>query len=255
MVQAAPGSYWYIFGEPNRYSDPNLTGARFATVFDYFATEIKQADPTAKIVSPSILNWETVCGGCWYPPGLDWLSEFIAAYQGDNGGALPPVDIWAIDLYPIDWFDTPNSEAHAPTVFDQLAGFRGYLNGFTEYANTPIWISEIAIHVGYEGWTYGPSSEFIPIGAYRWDEMSDYMIAVLDWLEVNAASNNVEKWFFFTSWTDIVNVDKASGYMGIIFFDDPGQGAPLNCLGLLYRARAQGEPRVKCDINGNSIPE
>ncbi len=85
--------------------------------------------------------------------------------------------------------------------------------------------------------------------------MSDYMIAVLDWLEVNAASNNVEKWFFFTSWTDIVNVDKASGYMGIIFFDDPGQGAPLNCLGLLYRARAQGEPRVKCDINGNSIPE
>ncbi len=169
MVQAAPGSYWYIFGEPNRYSDPNLTGARFATVFDYFATEIKQADPTAKIVSPSILNWETVCGGCWYPPGLDWLSEFIAAYQGDNGGALPPVDIWAIDLYPIDWFDTPNSEAHAPTVFDQLAGFRGYLNGFTEYANTPIWITAPSMWATRDGRTALRASSFpsAPIAGTR----------------------------------------------------------------------------------------
>ena len=42
--------------------------------------------------------------------------------------------------------------------------------------------------------------------------------------------------------------------MGIIFFDGPGQGAFLNCLGETYRSRSLGLPRVKCDALGNTVP-
>lgn len=84
--------------------------------------------------------------------------------------------------------------------------------------------------------------------------MSDYLVGVLDWLEINAAANKIEKWFFFTSWRDIVNV-QSDGYMGIIFFDGPQSGASLNCLGEIYHARATSGPRLVCDASGNSIPE
>ena len=73
---------------------------------------------------------------------------------------------------------------------------RQYLDSIPEYSETPIWINEIGLHVGFDGWTFGPSGELVPVGAYRWDKMSDYLIAVLDWIEANAASNNIQKWMF-----------------------------------------------------------
>ena len=53
--------------------------------------------------------------------------------------------------------------------------------------------------------------------------MSDYLNGVLDWLDANAAANNIEKWFFFTSFREIVTVGE-DGYMGITFFDDKALG-------------------------------
>ena len=84
--------------------------------------------------------------------------------------------------------------------------------------------------------------------------MGDYLIAVLDWLEVNSSANRIEKWFFFLTWTDIANPG-GDGYMGITFFDGPTSAASLNCLGRIYRARAFGGPRVRCDHDGNVVPE
>ena len=96
-----------------------------------------------------------------------------------------------------------------------------------------------------------------PIGSYHWDKMSDYLTAVLGWLEVNAESNKIEKWFFFHTWTDIVDVIRG-GYMGIIFFDGPDQGASLNCLGETYRSWSMQvpgtpPPEVECDPDGNTV--
>ncbi len=53
-----PGSYWYIFGEVNRYH--SITGERFAPIFHYYSSNILQGDNTAKIIGPSILNWDTL---------------------------------------------------------------------------------------------------------------------------------------------------------------------------------------------------
>ena len=56
MAAASPGTSWYLFGEPNKYG--YITGDRFAPVFHHLSTHLRLGDPTAKIVSPSILNWE-----------------------------------------------------------------------------------------------------------------------------------------------------------------------------------------------------
>ena len=121
-----------------------------------------------------------------YPCGADWLKEFISVYESSYG-EKPPVDVWAIDAYPIDWVRTPNNaDEHAPIVFSQLEGMRQYLNTIPEYADTPIWITEIAVHVGYDGWNFDPFPNIVPIQPYKWDKMSEYLIAILDWLEVNA---------------------------------------------------------------------
>ena len=264
MASASPGSHWYIFGEANRYGF--MSGSRFAPVFHYFSTHIKLADPTAKIIGTSILNWDFTCIGCaGYQSGGQWLKEFIGAYEV-RYGEKPPVDVWAIDTYPIDWSNTPNNDAqklasyrgndvmHWEIVTQQLEGMRQYLSTIPDYVDTPIWITEIAIHVGYDGWKYDPFPQLAPVGDYHWDNMGDYVINVLDWLDANADAYKIEKWFFFVTWKDIVDIG-ADGYMGITYFDGPSLGASRNCLGEIYRTRSLGESPVKCDAAGNTAPD
>ena len=255
MAQAAPGSYWYLFGEPNRYGA--MTGKRFATVFHYYYTELKNADPTAKVTSPSVLNWDFTCVGCGgYASGVSWVKEFIAEYESPSKyGTKPPVDVWAINAYPINWSHPPPSASwNSSTVIDQLEGMRQYLDTIPQYVNTPIWITEISLHVGYKERKFGSGGGLEPVFPYEWDRVSDYLITMLDWLDANSAANKIDKWFFFITWTDLVNIG-GSGYMGIIFFDGPSKAASLNCLGRIYRAHALGEARVKCDVDGNTVPE
>ena len=84
--------------------------------------------------------------------------------------------------------------------------------------------------------------------------MSDYLITVLDWLDQNATSMKIEKWFMFATWKDIVNVGQ-DGYMGIIFFDRSELNAEINCLGEIYRAYLKNLDPLKCDTTGNVIPK
>ena len=71
VARAPAGSYWCVGGEPNRKP---ISGAQFADVFHYYYTHIKNADITAKITGPSILNWDFTCIGCGgYERGEAWL--------------------------------------------------------------------------------------------------------------------------------------------------------------------------------------
>ena len=254
MAAGSPGTSWYIFGEPNKYGF--ITGTRFAPMFHHLSSHIRAGDSTAKIVSPSLLNWDWTCYQlCYYEPGKDWIAGFINAYES-RYGAKPDVDAWAIDTYPIDWVRTPNAGVpHAQIVIDQITGLRNYLATIAEYAGTPLWITEISLHVGYDGWTQDPpgSGNFVPVGDYHWDGLSDYIIRVLDWLETNSSSKNIERWFFYKTWRDVFNAS-TDGFMGISFFDVPGVGATLNCLGETYRHRALGLNPVKCDATGATVP-
>ena len=260
---SSPGTYWQVSVEPNVRAE--VTGARFAPVFRFYRDQIVNADPTAKIIGPAILNWDFTCIGCvGYQSGEAWLMEFIGAYEA-LFGEKPPVDAWAIDAYPIDWTNTPNNDpdtsnqptwkgnkvTHSGIVIDQLQGMRQYLDSIPQYAETPIWATQVGVQVGYTGWTF-ESGQIVSQGVYRWDLMSDFVHEVLDWLDTNAETDNIGRWLFYIAWQDIVNLG-FTGYMGPVFFDGPGQGASLNCLGEVYRARALGLPRLDCDTDGSLI--
>jgi len=240
----APGAAWYIGGEPNRTS---LTGADYAPIFAYYAKWIKAADPTAKLMSASILNWDWTCTGCGgYTTGHDWLQNFVDAWQKSHNGQFPPVDIWSIDLYPLEWDHVPTTDWQKEVA--QLQGMRSWLNanipgGFTQ----PIWITEVAAHWAYDQWVCvdDDCSKGITIPSnldwvrdYRWDAMETYLTGMLNWLQANAQSMNIGKWFFYKAYTKI-GVPGAA-YEGLYFFTGPDVGDPLNQTGQTYREYAIG---------------
>jgi hypothetical protein len=233
-------------------------------VYHYYYTALKDADPTAKVMGPAILNWSFICFGCaGYQSGQSWIAGnldpvtskreggFIDAYKS-KFGTFPPVDVWALDVYPLDWNNTPNSGDHATLAIEQIQEFRDYLDTYSEYVDTPIWLPEIGIHWGYDDWDFDSNSKLIPVGDYHPELMSDYLNGVLDWLIANSETQRIEKWFFLAAWEDLDNPDD---YAGITMFDSLSAEASLTCLGQIYRNRALNiEPGGKCAPNGNWIP-
>jgi len=238
----SPGSYWYIGGEPNTRG---ISGTRFVAEFDYYVGIIKAADPTAKIVSASILNWDFTCTGCsGFPSGHTWLLEFITAYQDVHNGVLPPVDVWAIDAYPLTWNKVPMVDWFL--VAQQIQGLRDFLDFELFRFNDPIWITEAGTHWAYGSWELGPGNKIrIPshldwVEDYEWDEVAIYTESLIRWLLINGQSMKIEKWFFFRDWIDPATHENAdANYSGLYLFESNEVGSPLNQVGQLYYDYAQ----------------
>jgi hypothetical protein len=245
FTAAAPGSTWYIGGEPNIAQQDNITPQNYVIEIDYYATEIRAADPTAKIMGPSILNWDFTCSGCGgFQSGESWMRQFVDAYAFTHGGDTPPIDIWAIDVYPLTWNELPMTNWQI--VRDQLLGFRQFLRDEVPgHANTPIWITEIASHWAFDGFEIIDGVFSIPADQhvaddYLWDNMIGYMDGIIPWLMDNAEAQNIDRWFFFRDWIDI-SKSASDGYAGIYFFEDSTGDAALNPLGQVYRDYATGQ--------------
>ncbi len=245
FTRAAPGSTWYIGGEPNIEQQDGISPQAYVVEFDYYATQIRAADPTAKIMGPSILNWDFTCTGCsGFQSGESWMREFVDAYIFFHDGASPPVDIWAIDVYPLTWNNLPMTNWQI--VRDQLIGFREYLKDEVPgHANTPIWITEVASHWGFDGFEFEDGKMTIPAGQsfqddFLWAEVIGYMDGIIGWLQDNADAQNIGRWFFYRDWVDI-SQSAGAGYAGIQFFESGESGAALNQLGQVYREYATGQ--------------
>jgi hypothetical protein len=243
-----PGSYWYLGGEPNA-SEPSgnrfITPDEYIPSFDYYVQTIKKFDPTAKVTGPSILNWDDTCRGCaGYQSGHSWLADFVQKYRDTHGGRPPPVDIWAIDAYPLTWDKVPMTEWDI--VRNQITGMRSWINqNVPELASKPIWITEIASHWAYSSWRVADGYPTIGAGLdwdrdYLWNDMGQYMTSLFNWLKANGPALNVEKWFLFSTYTNIREQVKSEYYAGIYLFQAGTAGAPLNQLGQLYRDYATG---------------
>ncbi len=271
-VAQQTGSYWYLGGEANVPAQDGLCATVYAEVFNYYWREIKQADPTAKVMSASVLNWDIPCtfvnpGDCGVQPGESWVQEFVGAYV-DKYGVQPPVDVWLIDAYPLDWRNTWNGQyfqftspvSGIPTgitnhqfVIDQIVGMRSYLDTIPEQKDKPIWVAELGSHSGWDGYTFPCStsgtylnncvgtlltSNIQPAGSYHWDWLENYLTQLLDWFETNAEPLNIQRWIFFTTYADVA-APSPSGFGGTILFDGPNVGANLTSLGIIYRDRAK----------------
>ena len=265
LAQLYPDAYWYLLGEANRHG--NITEEKFAKVFFHYSQGLKSGNLSAKILGPSPLNWDFTCIGCGgYTNGRTWTKNFISAYESLYE-EKPPVYAWGIDVYPIDWLNTPNNSSlenkkpiyknqkamHWEIAVDQIMGMREFLNTIPEYQTTPIWITEIAVHVGYDAWIFLSQDpvKIKPVGNYNWVELSNYTNGILNWLENTADIFNIERWFFYTSWRDLNNV-LSDGYMGTIFFNNQSDPDSLNCLGKVYKNRATPQliDNISCNAQG-----
>jgi hypothetical protein len=227
VASSNPGAVWYIIGEPNRKI--GHSPAELIPGLKDLYTRIKAADPTARITSPSVLNWDFTCVGCGgYQSGLDWANDFrltwLALY-----GEEPPVDIWAIDVYPINWWNLPTVD-HAIAV-QQIAGLRSWLDNIPGQAAKPIWVTEIGLHWGYDEIDYATcSSGPTPLGTYQTDDVKNYFKSVFDWLENNSNSSNIERWFVFKTFADI-HTCNSDGYAGMTILENASTTSPFTKVG------------------------
>lgn len=232
-----PGATWYVLGEPNRlagYEARSVVGQ----LHDLYQA-IRAADPTARITSPAVLNWDFTCNGCGgYQQGHVWVDEFRAEWAARYSGTEPDVDIWAIDAYPLDWINLPTVNAQIP--ISQIAGLRAYLDAIPSQRGKPILVTEISLH-----WGYNPPLGFgfpdcgllpSPVGPYQTEQVKGYLRTVFDWLDANAEPMKIEGWFLYISYRDIAHCS-GDAFAGLTLFDGPEPGAQLTEVGRFVRDR------------------
>jgi len=232
-VDFPAGSVWYVLGEPN-VGGP--TGADAVVgLHDTYAL-IKSLDPTALITSPSLLNFSFTCIGCnGYTPGETWADDFRTSYDFLYGVA-PPVDIWAIDTFPIAWGPAEFPTVKSNIVIDQVTELRDYLDAIPGQAGKPIWVTEFGLHWGYTNWTQSEpacSGLSYPVGEYQTESVKQYLREVYEWLESNAVSKNIGRWFTFSSFRDLSACHADGGY-GLTLYEQSGGENVLTEIGQFY---------------------
>lgn len=240
QVAAQPGSYWTINDEVNVPGQGLTDPDEYAVRFRAYKQALQAADPTAKLVAPNILNWEETCRGC---PGITqgkaWVDQFRQAYL-NRYREEPPVDVWAIHPYAVDWTNLPMVDA--AHVKRELAAFRGYLDAIDGQRGKPIWVTELGLIWGYDGVSWREEAPGVwkasAVGAYRDDLIEAYLNDVLDWLETDGQALGIERWFVFGAGPSIERY--AAVPTGLYLVDGYQEGSNLTRLGRLYTCRAAG---------------
>jgi hypothetical protein len=228
---AQPGSIWYVLGEPN--ASGALAADLVVGLHDTYAA-IRAADPTAKITSPSLLNFDFTCIACGgYPSGRSWADSFRKEYSAIYG-VEPPVDYWAIDTYPIIW-DTDQFPTTVSTfIKSDIEALRVYLNAIPGQAGKPIIITEIGLHWGFDGVTFSePGCGWYPSGTYQTQAVKDYLSDMYLWFEQNSSSLNLSQIFTFSTFRDLTLCHADSGY-GLTLFDSAAPGGKLTDIGQFF---------------------
>ena len=224
-ASALPGAVWYIMAEPNVWG---LSPSGVIPTLHRLYGWIKSADPTAKVTSPAVLNWDFTClGNCGYPSGHSWIDSFRTEYLLQMG-MEPPVDIWAMDVFPLDWTNLPT--VNSDIAIAQIDDFRSYLdqNGL----NQPIWIMEFGLHWGWPAMDWSvPGCIGIPSpsGIYATEEVKNYLRTVFSWLTAQPESD-VGAWFIYATYRNIwqCSPDNNSGFS---LMADGSNTAPLTEIG------------------------
>ncbi len=240
-AQAArhPGAAWAIGNEPNTGLQDNLTPKAYAAFFDRVVTAIRAGDRSARIVAPNTLNFDFRCRGCAGDDltGREWIDGFRAAYR-DLRGTEPPIDIWGIHAYEIDWIDPPMTDASVMEA--QLEGLRAYLDAIQAHRNRPIWLTEFAIIWGFDDWRVNETEDgeilVAPAGRFRADLVEQFLAHALDWLETRGQQLGVERWFVFADHG--IPDPIFTTFAGISLLESPDARSDLTRLGRIFRRRA-----------------
>ena len=98
-------------------------------------------------MAPNTLNFDFRCRGCAGDDltGREWIDGFRAAYR-ELRGTEPPIDIWGIHAYEIDWIDPPMTDVSVMQA--QLEGLRAYLDSIPEQRGPPDLADGVRDHLG-----------------------------------------------------------------------------------------------------------
>jgi hypothetical protein len=237
-ARAHPGSAWIIGNEPNVGGQDNVSATDYATELQYYASTIKGVDPTAKIVGPNVLNWDSTCTGCeGYLSGSSWVKG-SSGTSGLSAVAMSEIDVWSVHTYPITWDHTPMTD---PTLAENdLTSMSGYLSSLSSEAHKPIWDTEFGLLWAYDGITDAPdgscadgTSCFAPIGAYDQNAVTTWMNQFVGWLTANSSALRIQRWFLYTSFGTPESY--ATTYAGVSVVQGTAPGSPLTASGQLYR--------------------
>lgn len=240
-AQAArhPGAAWAIGNEPNTGLQDNLSPRAYAVFFDRVVSAIRAGDPSARIVAPNTLNFDFRCRGCAGDDltGREWIDGFRAAYR-ELRGTEPPIDIWGVHAYEIDWIDPPMTDASV--MQKQLEGLRAYLNTIPAHRGRPIWLTEFAIIWGFDDWRIEKAADgenlVAPAGRFRSDLIEAFLGDALDWLETRGRQLGVERWFVFADHG--IPDPIFTTFAGISLVEAPDARSDLTRLGRIFRRRA-----------------
>ena len=173
VASRLPGATWLVPNEPNRRD--GYDADRIIHDLHDIYTAINGADPTARIVSPPLLNWIFTCIGCpGFGRGTDWAETFRVGYHLAFGEE-PPTDIWAMNAYPIDWDNIPTLDPDLMT--DQIKGLRAWRDERPFQAGKLISVTEIGLHWGYDEIDFdaaGCNGLPAPSGTYHEAGVTDY---------------------------------------------------------------------------------
>jgi hypothetical protein len=250
LVQGAfchPGSYWLVGNEPNVGGQDGVAASDYATELQYYVSTIKGVDPTAKIVGPNVLNWDNTCTDCGggFTSGHMWVDDFRATWT-NTYHQDPPIDVWALHAYSIDWaraYSTPPQPLTDPSGPEaDIAGMSDYLAASPGLATKPIWVSEFGVLWAYDGATDAPPNSCAappcigPLGQYDQAAVSTWLRDFGGWLSTNASKYRLQRWFLYTSYGQ--PEPYASAYGGVSVVTGPQPGAALTESGQIYQQLA-----------------
>ncbi|NQW16696.1 MAG: CSLREA domain-containing protein [Chloroflexi bacterium] len=232
------GAAWLLANEPNRRA-PYAVANVIDELHDSWEA-IKLADPTALIISPPVLNFLFTCVGCEpFTMGQVWWDEFIAEYAV-RYSEEPPIDIWAVNAYPLNLLALPTVDSLA--TVRQVIGFRSWLDSRLASRGKPIWVTEFGSQWGFNQRVFdaaGCVGRAAPGGTFQTDAVNQFLTEVYDWFEANATDQNIQRWFQYIAYQD-TSTCNADSYTGPTLFDGPATNANLTAAGELYRNRIVG---------------
>lgn len=197
-ARSEPGLAWLVGNEPNVPGQDDLDPAAYADFLWQMASTIRGADPTALLVGPNLLNWETTCAACpGFPRARTWAEELLETY-GARYGPLP-LDAWAVHTYNLQWHQLPL--VNPASDLAELSAVRAWLDA--RGLDLPIWLTEFGVIWGFEGieWLERPEGGFFAEarGSYRADLLAVYLDEMLGWLSAFGESLRVDRWFLYAT--------------------------------------------------------
>lgn len=178
LVLQRCGSVWMVDDAPGWEQSPAspfmkpLSADIYAIVYNQFYTQIKNVDPSAKLLPGGLMGAPIIFDNkSGYSPKV-FLDNFRTSYK-NFFNSEPPIDILGIRYLATDqnrWTDSTDFENY-------LTKLRNYMDQVTDWKGKPIWITRLGV------------AKNAP------NEGVDFLQTTTKYLNNN--SLNIEKWFWY----------------------------------------------------------